>query len=539
MHIGITILVIVLVLNMSASIRIRSAVTNDLNRIQYLIKESFLAMLPHTHESMRPQMEGNAEKAIQDELVDDKFTQIFLSKPENHFWVAVNDDDAGTYSLTITPALLLTHLFIVIGCIALKRVTCDDCELVRMAVDPTIRSNGIGSSLVKTLLEFAKKTGNIRISLVTANPLAAKFYSKNGFLTHSVKRFPLPIEGGGTVQIELYIMLFILGERILENVAVLGGTHGNERIGVELTNEWAKSGDPFKCSSFKTRIVQSNSDAIEKNVRYVDADLNRQFTAAAMDDEGVSTEKEIAVKLNKLLGLKNSINQPVGADFIIDLHSSTANTGIVLMVSGDQDVIAFRLAKHIQDMEEYRDVKITCTEGSKANSWSIDSISPYGIAVEVGPVMHGLISYPLLVRTRKLVTEMMQYLDKENQRLKATHAPVESVFGKQIVYCNSLVSTPMMPIDVYQFHSRVSFPSNTEDGKKYAVHPNVEDWKVLHHQDAAFISIDGTSELPLVIEESKFDSNTQPFYPLFINEVAYIPSNVAFNLYKKVMKYVW
>ena len=234
-----------------------------------------------------------------------------------------------------------------------------------MAVDPTIRSNGIGSSLVKTLLEFAKSTGNLRISLVTANPLAAKFYSKNGFLTHSIKTVPLP----AGLQLEVYSMIMILGERIVENVAVLGGTHGNERIGVELTNEWAKTSNPFFCSTFSTKIVQANSEAIQKNIRYVDSDLNRQFTAAALDGEECSNEKEIASKLNQLLGVKNSINQAVGADFIIDLHSSTASTGIVLMISGDQDAIAFRLAKHIQDMEEYRDVKITCTEGSKANSW--------------------------------------------------------------------------------------------------------------------------------------------------------------------------
>lgn len=96
MHIDITILVIVVLVNMSTSRIIRSAKTADLGRIQSLIRESFLAMLPHTHESMRSQFEGSAEKAIQDELIEDKFTQTFLSRKENHFWVAVNDDDTGT-----------------------------------------------------------------------------------------------------------------------------------------------------------------------------------------------------------------------------------------------------------------------------------------------------------------------------------------------------------------------------------------------------------------------------------------------------------
>ncbi len=106
MHKSITTLIIVAVLvNMSTSISIRSAKTTDLNRIQYLIRESFLAMLPHTHESMRSQLEGNAEKAIQDELIEEKFSQVYFSKPENHFWVAVNSDETGIHSLTHS----LTH----------------------------------------------------------------------------------------------------------------------------------------------------------------------------------------------------------------------------------------------------------------------------------------------------------------------------------------------------------------------------------------------------------------------------------------------
>ena len=109
---SITILIIVAVLvNMSISISIRSAKTTDLNRIQYLIRESFLAMLPHTHESMRSQIEGNAEKAIQDELIEEKFSQVYFSKPENHFWVAVNNDDTGIISLTRSCNNLYAHSY--------------------------------------------------------------------------------------------------------------------------------------------------------------------------------------------------------------------------------------------------------------------------------------------------------------------------------------------------------------------------------------------------------------------------------------------
>ena len=68
---------------------------------------------------------------------------------------------------------------------------------------------------------------------------------------------------------------------------------GNERIGVELINQWKASGHSIDTantchrSTFETVLVHGNPAAIEANRRYVDDDLNRQFLFA--EEEETST----------------------------------------------------------------------------------------------------------------------------------------------------------------------------------------------------------------------------------------------------------
>ena len=63
-----------------------------------------------------------------------------------------------------------------------KRIDEDESELVRMSVDPSIRGAGIGRLLVAALASFCRARGVLRLHLTTANPDAARFYARNGFL---------------------------------------------------------------------------------------------------------------------------------------------------------------------------------------------------------------------------------------------------------------------------------------------------------------------------------------------------------------------
>jgi len=95
------------------------------------------------------------------------------------------------------------------------------------------------------------------------------------------------------------------GNREGKTIAVVAGVHGNEKAGVEAI----KSLLPFKINQGRLIFVIANEKAIEKNVRFIETDLNRLFNCKTPE----TMEKRIANKMKPLL------NQ---ADAMLDLHSS-------------------------------------------------------------------------------------------------------------------------------------------------------------------------------------------------------------------------
>jgi aspartoacylase len=66
-------------------------------------------------------------------------------------------------------------------------------------------------------------------------------------------------------------------KQMIKNVAITGGTHGNEFTGVYLVKKWKNNPELVKRSSFETITKHMNLQAIKEVRRYVDQDLNRSF----------------------------------------------------------------------------------------------------------------------------------------------------------------------------------------------------------------------------------------------------------------------
>jgi succinylglutamate desuccinylase len=129
---------------------------------------------------------------------------------------------------------------------------------------------------------------------------------------------------------------------MITSVTITGGTHGNETNGVELAKHLLRTPTFTARPSFKTRVLLTNPAAVEKNVRYVDEDLNRCFAQALLDDDSRgSTEAVRARALNAVLGPKGSAAP--ATDLIIDLHNTTAATGVCLLTAPD-DALCLGLA---------------------------------------------------------------------------------------------------------------------------------------------------------------------------------------------------
>ena len=102
------------------------------------------------------------------------------------------------------------------------------------------------------------------------------------------------------------------GKKPGKTVAVFGGVHGNEQVGVKMLDELRESLDVIAGEVY---LVYANPQAIEKKVRCIDGNLNR---CMMRDLEGENIEK------NRALELMNILDK---CDALLDLHSFTDPNG--------------------------------------------------------------------------------------------------------------------------------------------------------------------------------------------------------------------
>jgi len=172
----------------------------------------------------------------------------------------------------------------------------------------------------------------------------------------------------------------------IRRVAITGGTHGNESNGVELARHFLRNLDSVQRPSFTTVVEIANPAAVKANMRYVDEDMNRCFFKADLQDESrQSIEARRAREINALLGPKGDAQ---AVDLIIDLHNTTAATGVaLLMAPGDElcHAIAARL------IEVDPSVRVAQWSKGAADYPLLPSIAKHGMTFEVGPAPWGCI----------------------------------------------------------------------------------------------------------------------------------------------------
>ena len=116
----------------------------------------------------------------------------------------------------------------------------------------------------------------------------------------------------------------------INNVAIVGGTHGNEYTGPYLLKVLEHRLHEIPHTTFEVTTLLANPKAFEKNVRFVDDDLNRSFLIKDLSDNSLSHyEANRAKVINAALGPKESPK----TDLLIDIHSTTANMGVTVILT--------------------------------------------------------------------------------------------------------------------------------------------------------------------------------------------------------------
>lgn len=329
-----------------------------------------------------------------------------------------------------------------------------------------------------------------------------------------------------------------LNDTVIARAALCGGTHGNERTGVTAVarrrlltapdgglNPAAGLPVPREPRSFSIDAIITNPRAVDLNRRYVDFDLNRCFSTADLaNSERSGYEWQRAQVLNALLGPKGSADPAY--QFVIDLHTTTANLGPTVIIREDEmlaRIIAAAVQREIPELrimsyyvsgDEPRGAAGSASSSpppmgggpGSANTPGdypyLAEVTPHGIEVEVGPVPQGVVRADVLIWTERINNAIVAALDEWNQD-REMEIPSE--------------------ITVYRYVGDSDFPRDAAGAMAGMIHPDRQDrdFEPLQPGDPLYLGFDGT-----VIP---YDGPAGAV-PLFINEAAYYEKRAALTL---------
>lgn len=287
----------------------------------------------------------------------------------------------------------------------------------------------------------------------------------------------------------------------IKQVAVVGGTHGNEFSGIYLLRKWQKSPQLLARDSIEVETVFANPKGFEQNKRYIDSDLNRQFTEVDLaNNELANYEQSRAKAINAQLGPKGDAK----TDFIIDLHNTTSNMGptLILLQSDDfnKKMGAYVLSKMPEAVIVFED------QVSMDEHYFLASIAPQGVIVEIGPQPQSVIRQDVLDWMETMTQSILDFVELYNN--------------------NSLPELPAT-YDAYNYIESLTLPMDENGERIGMVHKSVQDndFKPLKKGDPIFTLFDGGE----ITYQGDYEA-----YPHFINEAAYYDNNLAMSLGQKI-----
>ncbi|MBN3962495.1 aspartoacylase [Nostoc sp. NMS8] len=286
----------------------------------------------------------------------------------------------------------------------------------------------------------------------------------------------------------------------INRVAIVGGTHGNEFTGAYLIQKFAQFPDLITRSSFETVTLLANPNAFAAGRRYVEKDLNRCFLKQDLQDPTLKSYEELQAKLIQHTLTSNGDKQ---ADFILDLHSSTANMGLTIILDNSHP-LNLKLAAYLSQINPL--VRIyRCSFKSIEENPFVNSLCELGFAIEVGPIAQGVLKATLFQQTEELVHALLDYLEQFNQG--------------EIPSTNETLT-------LYDHLSTVNYPKKSDGTIFGMIHPELQDndYQALNPGDPIFVAFDGKT---IVYE------GASTVWPIFINEAAYYEKGIAMCLTQK------
>ncbi|KAL7549068.1 hypothetical protein ACHAWF_012340 [Thalassiosira exigua] len=273
--------------------------------------------------------------------------------------------------------------------------------------------------------------------------------------------------------------------RPVRKVVVVGGTHGNEYTGVwcikaiERQRELffggegkgeGKAGAPSSAANVFERYpsldigtLLANPVAHLENKRFVDVDLNREFSREKLlrvpidegdEEEGfppegcdvrtefcsdgrraadLPHEARRAREIESLLGPKfappassssegDAVRAESNTDVVIDLHTTTANMGISLIVPEGDPLVAAAAAYVLHECRrKYGEDGAQCLVHAmprRRDRVNLSSCGRHGFTIEVGPTPQGVLRHDVVEKTEAALHALLEFLHLRNRELE-------------------------------------------------------------------------------------------------------------------------
>lgn len=271
-------------------------------------------------------------------------------------------------------------------------------------------------------------------------------------------------------------------------VLIFGGTHGNEWTGIYAIQKYAET---FKAKypSLKMDFILANPEAFKVNKRFTEEDLNRAFQY--LDEKRTTYEHNRAREIRDLINKEDT--------FVIDLHTTTSNMGKTVILT-DYNPLTLFVGQELS--QRFSDCRIIGSPDPKKKY--LASQTTKSLMIEVGPVANGVIDPVVLESTIDLLDATFSVLAK-------------------------LPKDPKGEVVLYEEVEDIYYPKNENGEINGYIHAELQgnDFQKILGNYPAFKKFSGET-MSLNCSEER--------YPIFINEAAYYPQQLAFTLCKKTLR---
>uniref|UniRef100_A0A8C4QET0 Aspartoacylase n=1 Tax=Eptatretus burgeri TaxID=7764 RepID=A0A8C4QET0_EPTBU len=236
----------------------------------------------------------------------------------------------------------------------------------------------------------------------------------------------------------------------VRRVAVAGGTHGNEMSGVCLARHWLGSGRAeLQRPHIEVEPFLANTRAVERCVRYIDADLNRMFTDKNLRQpktENLLYEVWRAQQINETYG-------PIGSesayDMLLDMHNTTSNMGISLVLTSSSDHLSLHMAQFLQRKLHPIPCNAVLVEHPTLAYFHLRQVAKHALSIEIGPQPQGVARADITEHMRRSIAYCLDFMHK----------------------FNSGMELPASKLDVHRIDGYIDYPRDSEGHITAIIHP--------------------------------------------------------------------